>query len=130
LLAEEYEALTGKLPKPLISLALPSHTEREEDAALAERFKAATEASRKHFNRLLMGIAASETISAEQLAELQGAGNELNRAALPFLQDNHTEKTLRIYAYEGTSLGELFAELCGESRTATASTTGLLAVLS
>ena len=129
LLAERYEALTGKLPKLLVSLALPSHTEREDDAALAEKFRAVTETARNHFNRLLLGIAASLTPSAEQLAELQGAGNELNRAALPFLQDSPSEKTMLFYAYEGTSLGELFAELCNAPRTAATTTTGLLAVL-
>lgn len=129
-LAERHEALTGKPAKLLVSLALPSHTGREDDAALAEKFRAATEAARNHFNRLLLGITTSGTLSAEQLAELQGAGNELNRAALPFLQDSPSEKTMFFYAYEGTSLNELFAELCNAPRTATATTTGLLAVLS
>jgi hypothetical protein len=130
LLAERYEALTGKLSKPLISLALPNLTEREGDAALVEKFRAATGDSRAHFTRLLLGIAASVNISAEQLTALQGAGNALNRAALPFLQGSSTEKTMHICAYEGTSLGELFADLCGEKQNTTATTTGLLAVLS
>ena len=128
-LAEGYEARTGRPPTPLISLALPSHTECEEDAGLADKFRAATVASRGDFSRVLLGIAASGTISAEQLAELQAAGNELNRAALPFLQDRRAEKTMHIYAYEGTSLVELFADLCGEPQKAAATSTGLLAVL-
>lgn len=120
-LAEVYEALTGRPPMQLISLTLP---------AQAEQFKTATGPTRVHFNRLLLGIAASGTLSAERLEELQGAGNELNRATLPFLKNCPTEKTMRFYAYEGASLVELFAELCGETRTATAKVTGLLAVLS
>ena len=130
LLADRYEALTGKLPKPLVSLVLPGHTESEDDADLAKKFRSTTEASRGHFNRLLLGIAASGTISSEQLAELQGAGNELNRTALPFLQGNPTEKALHLFAYEGTSMVELFADLCGEPQKGTTATTGLLAVLS
>lgn len=128
-LAERYEALTGKLSKQLISLALPNLTERDGDTALVEKFRAATEASRGHFTRLLLGVGASANISAEQLTELQEAGNELNRAALPFLQGSSAEKTMHIYAYEGTSLGELFADLCGEPQKTTTTATGILAVL-
>ncbi len=130
MLAEVYEALTGTPPIQLISLTLPAQKANAEDGALAEQFKNATEAARVHFNRLLLEIAASGTLSPERLEELQGAGNELNRATLPFLKNCPAEKTMRFYAYEGASLVELFAELCGETRTASAKVTGLLAVLS
>lgn len=130
LLAEEYETLTGKPPRQLVNLALPTQTQGTEYGALVEKFWDVTGASRKDFNRLLMDLVASGTISAELLAELQGAGNDLNRAALPFLKGNPNEKAMRFYAYEGTSLIDLFANLCGESRTATTTNTGLLAVLS
>ncbi len=129
-LAEVYEALTGSPPTPLISLTLPAQRANAEEDVLAEQFKSATGPARVHFNRLLLEIGASGTLSAERLEELQGAGNELNRATLPFLKNCPTEKTMRFYAYEGASLVELFAELCGETRTATAKVTGLLAVLS
>lgn len=131
LLAEGYENLTGRPPRLLVSLALPTQAGSEEDDDLAGKFRIATEAAREHFNRVLLGVAAaSGTLSAELLAELQGAGNDLNRAALPFLKGSPSEKTMRFYAYEGTSLGELFADLCGEPRKATAPATGLVAVLS
>lgn len=131
ILAEVYEALTNRLPIQLVSLALPTQPESEADpAALAEKFKAATRDSRDHFNQLLLAIAASETISAELLAELQGAGNDLNRAALPFLKRGSAEKAMRFYAYEGTSFIDLFASLGGETRPAQATNTGILAVLS
>ena len=130
LLAETYEALTGRLPRQLVSLTLPSQTKNEDDGALAEKFRAATGASREHFNGMLLGIAASATISAEGLTELQGTGNELNRAALPLLGGGPNEKSIRFYAYEGASLIDLFAGLCGEPRKATGAATGLLAVLS
>ena len=130
LLAEEYETLTGTPPRQLVSLALPTQTESAEYGDLVKKFWDATGTSREHFNRLLIGIAASGTISAEPLAELQGAGNDLNRAALPFLKGNPNGKAMRFYAYEGTSLIDLFANLCGESRTASVTTTGILAVLS
>ena len=130
LLAEEYETLTGRPPRQLVSLALPTQTESAEYGGLIEKFAAATGTAKEHFNRLLMDLAASGTISAERLTELQGAGNDLNRAALPFLKGSPAEKSMRFYAYEGTSLIDLFASLCGESRTATVTTTGLLAVLS
>lgn len=129
LLAETYEALTGRLPRQLVSLTLPSQTENEEDDALAEKFRAATGAAREHFNGMLLGIAASATISAERLTELQGEGNNLNRAALPFLEGGPNEKTIRFYAYEGASLIDLFASLCGEPQKTTGAATGLLAVL-
>ncbi len=129
LLAEEYETLTGNSPRQLVSLALPTQTENGEYGALVDKFAAATGDSKEHFNRLLMDVAASGSLSAELLAELQGAGNDLNRAALPFLQGSQNEKALRFYAYEGTSLIDLFANLCGESRTPTVTATGLLAVL-
>jgi hypothetical protein len=129
LLAEGYETLTGKLPKQMVSLSLPSQEETTKDTALLEKFRAATGPARVHFNRLLLAIGASGTLSAELLAELQGAGNDLNRATLPFLKDSPTEKSLHFYAYEGTSLADLFADLCGEPRNATTTTTGLLAVL-
>lgn len=129
LLAEGYETLTGKLPKQLVSLSLPNQEENTKDAALLEKFKPATEPAREHFNRLLLEIAASGALSAELLAELQGAGNDLNRAALPFLKGSPTEKSLHFYAYEGTALTDLFASLCGEPRNATTTITGLLAVL-
>ncbi len=129
LLAEEYETLTGSPTRQLVSLALPTLAESAEYGALVEKFRDATGTSREHFNRLLVGVAASGTLSAELLAELQGAGNDLNRAALPFLKGSPTEKAMRFYAYEGTSLIDLFANLCGESRTATTTNTGLLAVL-
>jgi len=132
LLAEGYEALTGRLPRQLVSLALPTQTESTGYAALAEKFRAATGTSREHFNRLLMGIAANGTISGELLAELQGTGNDLNRTALPFLKGCPSE-TIRFYAYEGASFGALFASLTGtpiaEPQKAS-SATGLLAVLS
>jgi hypothetical protein len=131
LLAEEYENLTGSPARQLVSLALPAlGAMREEDDSLTEKFRAATGMAREHFNRLLLKIAASGTLSAELLAELQGAGNELNRAGLPFLQGSPAEKSLRFYAYQGTSLVDLFASLCNEPQKATATTTGLLAVLS
>jgi len=133
LFSEAYETLSGKLPKQLVSLALPTRTESKEYGALVEKFRADTRASREHFNQLLMGIAASGTISAERLAELQGAGNDLNRAALPFLKGNPTEKTIRFYAYEGVSLIDLFASLTGTliaEPLKISPTTGLLAVLS
>ena len=130
LLAEEYETLSGSAPRQLVSLALPSQTESAEYGTLVEKFAAATRTSKEHFNRLLIDIAASGTVSPELLAELQGAGNDLNRAALPFLKGSPNEKAMRFYAYEGASLIDLFANLCGESRTATVTTTGLLAVLS
>jgi hypothetical protein len=79
---------------------------------------------------MLLGIAASATISAERLTELQEAGNELNRATLPFLEGGPSEKSIRFYAYEGASLIDLFANLCGEPQKATGAATGLLAVLS
>ena len=129
-LAEMSEALTGRPPRQLVSLALPSQGESEEYNTLAEKFRAATGAAKEHFNRILLEIAASGTLSAERLAELQGAGNDLNRAALPFLKGSPTEKTMHFYAYEGISLVDLFADLCGEPRKATATATGLLAVLS
>lgn len=133
LLTEAYEALTGRPPRQLVSLALPTQAQEAEYAALAEKFSAATGGSREHFNRLLMGIAASGTISVERLTELQEAGNDLNRTALPFLKSSPNEKTMRFYAYEGVSLIDLFARLCGtpiaEPQKASA-TTGLLAVLS
>ena len=125
-LAEGYEAP----PIQLISLTLPAQRANAEDGLLAEQFKSATRAVRDNFTRLLLEIAASGTLSAERLEELQGAGNELNRATLPFLKNCPTEKTMRFYAYEGASLVELFAELCGETRTAPEKVTGLLAVLS
>ncbi len=132
LLAEVYETLTGKSPRQLVSLALPTPTQGAEDAGLVEKFRADTGASREHFNGLLMGIAASGTISAERLTELQEAGNDLNRAALPFLKSSPTEKAMRFYAYEGVSLIDLFARLCGapivEPQKISAAT-GLLAVL-
>lgn len=133
LLAEAYETLTGRLPRHLVSLALPTQTESAEYAAQAEKFRAATGDSREHFNRLLMGVAASGTISAEQLTALQGAGNDLNRATLPFLKGSPTEKAMRFYAYEGASLRDLFAILGGASIAEprkTSAVTGLLAVLS
>lgn len=130
LLAETYEALTGRLPRQLVTLALPTQTENEEDGGLAEKFRAATGASRGHFNGMLLEVAASATISAERLTELQGAGNDLNRAVLPFLKGSPSEKTLSFYAYEGTSLSDLFASLCGEPLKTTGTATGLLAVLS
>ncbi len=131
LLAEEYENLTGSPAGQLVSLALPApEAMHEEDDSFAEKFRAATGTAKEHFNRLLVKIAASGTLSAELLAELQGAGNDLNRAALPFLKGSPSEKTLRFYAYEGTSLVDLFASLCGEPQKATATATGLLAVLS
>ncbi len=132
LLAEAYETLTGRLPRQLVSLALPTQAQRaEEYPALVEKFRADTGASREHFNRVLLGVAASGTISAERLTELQRAGNDLNRAALPFLKNSPTEKAMRFYAYEGTSLIDLFARLgsLAEPQKATAAT-GLLAVLS
>ena len=129
-LAEAYETLAGRPPIQLVSLTLPAQRANAEDGTLAEQFKSATGATRVHFNRLLLEIAASGTLSAERLEELQGAGNELNRATLPFLKNCPTEKTMRFYAYEGASLVELFAELCGETRTAPEKVTGLLAVLS
>jgi len=122
LLAETYEALLGRPPRQLVSLALPARI------ALPEEFRAATGAAREHFNRLLMTVAASGTISAELLAELQGAGNDLNRAALPFLQSCPTEKVMRFYACEGASLIELFASLDGETPPHPTTVTGLLAV--
>ena len=130
LLAETYEALTGRLPRQLVSLTLPSQPENEAEGALAEKFSAAAGAAREHFNGMLLGIAASATISAEGLTELQGTGNELNRAALPLLGGGPNEKSIRFYAYEGASLIDLFAGLCGEPRKATGAATGLLAVLS
>ncbi|HIJ89766.1 MAG: hypothetical protein OEV89_02810 [Desulfobulbaceae bacterium] len=130
LLADTYETLTGKLPRQLVSLTLPTQEQSEEDASRMERFKAETRAFKEHFNQLLLGIAANGTISAARMTELQGAGNELNRAALPFLKNSPSEKTIRFYAYEGASLIDLFAELCGESRIPAETTTGLLAVLS
>ncbi|MDP2757100.1 MAG: hypothetical protein ACYC0O_10185 [Desulfurivibrionaceae bacterium] len=129
-LAEAYETLAGRPPIQLVSLTLPAQRANAEDGTLAEQFKSATGAARGNFNRLLLEIAASGTLSAGRLEELQGAGNELNRATLPFLKDCPTEKTLRFYAYEGASLVELFAGFCNETRTATAKATGLLAVLS
>ncbi|OGR00530.1 MAG: hypothetical protein A2505_01120 [Deltaproteobacteria bacterium RIFOXYD12_FULL_55_16] len=131
ILAEVYEVLTGRLPVQLVSLTLPTQAESEADpAALAEKFKAATGASRERFKQLLLAVAASEAISAELLAELQEAGNDLNRAALPFLKRGLAEKALRFYAYEGVSFIDLFASLCGETRPATTTGTGILAVLS
>lgn len=130
LLAEGYEALTGRPPRQLVSLALPSQAESGKDPDLAGRFRGATGAAREHFIGLLLAVAANGTPSAERLAELQGAGNDLNRAALPFLTGSPTEKSLRFYAYEGTALVDLFADLCGEPRPATGAATGLLAVLS
>jgi hypothetical protein len=129
LLAEEYENLTGSPARQLVSLALPSQEETTNDAALLEKFRATTGPAREQFNRLLLEIAASGTLSAGLLAELQGAGNDLNRAALPFLTGSPTEKSLHFYAYEGTSLTNLFADLCGEPRKTTTPATGLLAVL-
>ena len=130
LLAEAYEALTDGTPRQMVSLALPGRTESEgHDDTLTEKFRAETEEARTHFNRLLTEIATGGSISAEQLTALQGAGNDLNRAALPFLKGSPSEKTLRFYAYEGTPLAELFAGLCGEPRNATTTATGLLAVL-
>ncbi|MFA7382032.1 MAG: hypothetical protein WC001_01135 [Desulfurivibrionaceae bacterium] len=122
LLAEAYEALIGRPPRQLLSLALPARID------LTEKFLTATGASREHFKRLLMAVAASGTISAELLAELQGAGNDLNRAALPFLQSCPAKKVMRFYACEGTSLVDLFAGLEGEMHPGTTTTTGLLAV--
>jgi hypothetical protein len=130
LLAETYEALTGRLPRQLVSLTLPSQTENKAEGALAEKFSTAAGASKEHFNGILLGIAASATISAERLTELQEAGNELNRATLPFPEGGPSEKSIRFYAYEGASLIDLFANLCGEPRKATGAATGLLAVLS
>ncbi|MFA6498807.1 MAG: hypothetical protein WC256_01795 [Desulfurivibrionaceae bacterium] len=133
LLAEAYETLTGRLPRQLTSLALPTQTESAEYGALVEKFEASAGTSREHFNRLLIEIAASGTISAELLAELHGAGNDLNRAALPFQKGSSNEKAMHFYAYEGTSLIDLFASLTGTpiAEPQKASTaTGLLAVLS
>lgn len=134
LLAERYEALTGNPSRLLVSLILPSQRENEGEGAQPEALKTAIGATREHFNRLLLEVAASGTISAEQLAALQGAGNELNRVALPFLKNRSAEKTMRFYAYEGTPLKELFAELVGspiaEPQKSPAKITGLLAVLS
>ncbi|MFH1019688.1 MAG: hypothetical protein V1782_03610 [Pseudomonadota bacterium] len=132
LLAEAYEALRGMVPRLLVSLALPVQTQNPEDLALAEEFRMGTGASREQFNRLLLGIAASGTISAGQLTELKEAGNDLNRAALPFLKGNPAEKTMRFYAYEGAALRDLFAGLAGTpiaEPQKTSATTGLLAVL-
>lgn len=133
LLADTYEALTGRLPTQLVGLALPTQPESNEHAALIKKFKTATETAGRQFNRLLLEVAASGTLSAEQLTELQGAGNELNRAALPFLKNSPNEKVMRFYAYEGVSLTDLFARVCSNRAPAAASgqaTTGLLAVLS
>jgi hypothetical protein len=134
LLAERYEALTGNPSRLLVSLILPTQKENMADDAQTEALKTAIEAARVHFNRELLGVAASGTISAEQLTALQGAGNELNRASLPFLENRPTEKGLRFYAYEGTTLRDLFTELIGtptaEPKQGPATTTGLLAVLS
>ena len=133
LLTEAYEALTGRVPRQLVSLALPNRTGSEDDDALLERFRTDTEAAREHFNRLLLGIGAGGTIAAERLTELQGAGNDLNRTALPFLQNSPDEKAMRFYAYEGTSFRDLFARPSGariaEPRKDTETTTALLAVL-
>lgn len=132
LLADTYETITGRLPRQLVSLAVPSQPESNDHAALVKKFKTATEASGELFNRLLLEVAASGTLSSEQLTELQGAGNELNRAALPFLKNSPNEKVMRFYAYEGVSLTDLFAGVC-DNRAAAASeqaATGLLAVLS
>jgi hypothetical protein len=131
LLAEVHETLTGGLPRQLVTLALPNPAENREDADLVEKFRAATEAPREHFNRLLLEIAADGTISIQRLTELQETGNALNRAALPFLKNSPTEKPIRFYAYEGTSLKELFAELGNpvEARKNSPAATGLLAVL-
>jgi len=126
LLAEAYETLTGRLPKQLVSLALPTQAESAEH-------RLNTGAAREHFNLALLGIAANGTIAAERLASLQGAGNDLNREFLPLLASGMPEKTMRFYAYEGVSLIDLFAKLCGaplaEPRQAPAAATGLLAVL-
>lgn len=125
LLAERYENLAGKPPMPLVSLILPGHATGENEE-LTENFMSA----REHFTRTLLEIAAGGAISAELLTQLQGAGNDLNRAALPFLHQNLPGKTWRFYAYEKTALVELFADLCGEPRQGTAAATGLFAVLS
>ena len=135
LLAEAYEALTDGTPRQMVSLALPGRTESEgHDDTLTEKFRAETEEARTHFNRLLTEIATGGSISAEQLTALQGAGNDLNRAALPFLQNSPTEQTLHFYAYEGTSFHNLFAGLKGIGpavpRNNRAASTALLAVLS
>lgn len=133
LLADTYEALTGRLPRQLVSLALPTQPESNEHAALIKKFKTATEAAGRQFNQLLLEVAASGTLSSEQLTRLQGAGNELNRGALPFLKNSPNEKVMRFYAYEGVSLTDLFARVCSTRAPAAASeqaTTGLLAVLS
>jgi len=132
LLDQAYEALTGRAPRLLVSLTLPTQTENEADGALAEKFRAAAGSSREQFNEMLLGIAASGTISIELLTKLQVAGNDLNRAALPFLKGDPNGKAMRFYAYEGASFRDLFTGLTGapigELRKAPA-TTGLLAVL-
>lgn len=133
LLADTCEALTGRPPRQLVSLALPTQPESSEHAALIEKFKTATEAAGGQFNRLLLEVAASGTLSTEQLTELQGAGNDLSRGALPFLKNSPNEKVMRFYAYEGVSLMDLFARICNNRAPVAASgqaTTGLLAVLS
>jgi hypothetical protein len=130
-LAEAYEALTGNLPRQLVNLVLP--TQNGEDTSPTENFRAGTEECREYFNRVLLGIAASGAISAEQMTKLQEAGNNLNRAALPFLKGSPAEKAMRFYAYEGVSLIDLFAKVCNtqsaEFPKGTATATGLLAVL-
>lgn len=130
-LAEMHEKLTGKLPVQLLSFVLPTQAVGEDYAALTKNFRAATEDTREHFNRALLEIAASEAISAESLTELQEAGNNLNQAALPLLQNGSATKTLRFYAYEGSMLTELFAGLCGgvTPPKAPVAASGVLAVL-
>ncbi|OGQ88428.1 MAG: hypothetical protein A2512_05845 [Deltaproteobacteria bacterium RIFOXYD12_FULL_56_24] len=130
LLAEAYETLTGRPPRKLVSLSLPA--QNGEDDTLVAEFRAATRAYREHFSRLLLGIAAGGTISAERLAELLEAGNDLNRAALPFLKDGRSEKALHFYAYEGAALRDLFVGLTGApsaERENAPAVTGLLAAL-
>lgn len=130
-LAEMHEKLTGGLPVQLVSLVLPTQAVGEDYAVLTKNFRAATEDAREHFNRALLEIAASGTISAGSLTELQEAGNNLNQVALPLLQNGSTKKTLRFYAYEGSTLTELFAGLCGGTAPpkGPAAVSGLLAVL-
>ncbi len=131
LMAEEYEMLTGQLPRKLVSLILPTPEKSEEYAAWVEKFRTDTEVIREHFNRLLLDIAASGTSSTDRLTELQGAGNDLNRLSLPFLQGNPS-KSIHFYAYEGVSLTNLFRSLIGTPLSEpqkNQAATGLLAVL-
>lgn len=134
LLAEAYGALSGRLPRQLARLVLPSQTHSPEAENLVKKFRDETGSFREHFNGVLVEIAASGSISTRQLEELQRTANGLNLAALPYLKKSPADKGLTFFAFEGTSLKDIFAWLCdapsAEPRQSSAGSTGLLAVLS